>query len=145
MNKSLLILTSSMLLAALTACGGNNGTDPVSQATSTEEATSIDSILAPTNDVTSNVGYAAGRHVFHNYMAARTDYDSGMYTDFGEAFFPSFGHAKLLVVPVIFSDNASTAEELAANKESIRKIFFGAPEETTWPPPSLMTVPSAMP
>ena len=124
MNKSLLILTSSILLTALTACGGNPD--------SSQQASSIDEIIKPTNDVSSNVGFAAGRHVFHNYMAARKDYDSGMYTDFGEAFFPSYGHAKLLVVPVIYSDNASSAETLATNKECMRKIFFGAEEETTW-------------
>lgn len=126
MNKSLLILASSILLTALTACGGNPETSQ------SQQASSIDEILKPTNDVSSNVGFAAGRHVFHNYMAARKDYDSGMYTDFGEAFFPSYGHAKLLVVPVIYSDNASAAEDLAANKECMRKIFFGAEEETTW-------------
>lgn len=121
MKKSLLILTSSVLLTALTACGG----DPT-------PSTSIDPVLEPTIDTSSKVGYAAGRHVFHNYMKARKDYDSGMFTDFGEAFFPSYGHAKELVVPIIYSDNASSAEELAANKETIRKIFFGTEEETTW-------------
>jgi M6 family metalloprotease-like protein len=122
------MLSSGMLIFALASCGGPATTSTLNPPT-TE---SVDEVLKPTNDISSNVGFKAGRHVFHNYMAARKDYNEGMYTNFGEAFFPSYGHAKLLVVPVVFSDNASTPEKLAANKETMRKIFFGAPEETTW-------------
>ena len=133
MKKSLLIMTTSLLLTALTACGGENTPSGTSSGAGTSEAsTSIDEILIPTNDISSNVGFSAGRHVFHNFMAASKDYDEGLMTNVGEPFFPSFGHAKLLVVPVIYSDNADTAEKLAANKETMRKIFFGESEETTW-------------
>lgn len=124
MKKQLLVFATSLLTVALSACGGG--------ATGLNPSSSADEILTPTIDVSSKVGFKAGRHVFHNYMHARKDYNAGMLTDFGEAFFPSYGHAKLLVVPVIFSDNAASAEDIAENHETIRKIFFGTPEETTW-------------
>jgi len=127
MKKQPLVFAASLLTVALTACGGNSDTS----ALSSTQATSIDEVIEPTN-ATTNIGYEAGRHVFHNYMAARKDYNLGMLTDYGEAFFPSFGHGKLLAVPVVYSDNESTEEELAANRETIRKIFFGESEETTW-------------
>lgn len=120
MKKNLLILTSSLLLAALTSCSGGGS------------ASSVDEVIKPTNDTSSNVGFKAGRHVYHNYMKARKDYNAGMLTDFGEPFFPSYGHAKLLGVPIIYSDNAEPAEKLEANRDTMRKILFGSPEETTW-------------
>lgn len=123
MKKNPLIFAASLLTVALTACGGGQ-----SSITSSEP---IDDILKPTN-ATTNTGYKHGRHVFHNYMAARKDYNKGMLTDFGEAFFPSFGRAKLLAVPVVYSDNASTPEELETTRQAMQKIFFGASEDTTW-------------
>ncbi len=132
MKKSILVLTSGLLLAALTACGSTESSAVSSSIGESSEATSIDEVLKPTIDVSSKVGFIAGRNVFHNLLASDKSFDAGMYTSVGETFFPSWGHAKLLVVPVIYSDNASSAEDLADNKETMRKIFFGEAEETTW-------------
>lgn len=137
MKKNLLVLTASIMLAALASCSTTPGASSVPSGTSDPSSTpaassSIDEIVRPTNDVSSKVGFKHGRHVFHNWMRSQKDYNLGLLTDHGEPYFPSYGRAKLLVVPVIFSDNASTEDQLAANRETMRKIFFGAEEETTW-------------
>lgn len=126
MKKSkVLLLSAAAFGLVLTGC---NGTSSVTSG----GTSSADSILNTGIDTSSTDGYAAGRDFFTNYMAAEKDYDTGMFTSHGEAFMPNKGYSKLLVVPVIYSDNSSTDAELATNKSCLEKAFFGEASDTTW-------------
>jgi M6 family metalloprotease-like protein len=84
------------------------------------------------SNASDEVGYAAGRNVFDNYMKADKIWKTEAYVDAGETFMPSRGKSKLLVVPVVFSDDTSTDTELEDNREAMRKAFFGEATETSW-------------
>jgi M6 family metalloprotease-like protein len=122
-SKSVVVLFA--LTGALLVGCGQNGSSNVA-------TSSLDPILTPTIDTSSTAGYAAGRHVFDNFMAADKEWNAEAFSDKGMSFMPSHGRTKLLVVPVVFSDNASSAEDLEANRECMQKAFFGKAEETTW-------------
>lgn len=77
-------------------------------------------------------GYAAGRNVFDNIMAADREWSELLYTEHGEGFFPSSGTSKLLAVPVLMNDEEVTADEMATRKAAMQKAFFGAASDTTW-------------
>jgi M6 family metalloprotease-like protein len=108
-------------VSILTGCGSHNN---VAASSSADSTISVDSL--------SKVGYAAGRNVFDNYMKANKEWKTGAFVDAGQTFMPSRGRTKLLVVPVVFSDNASTETTLEDNRETMRKAFFGEASETTW-------------
>jgi M6 family metalloprotease-like protein len=125
-NSKSVVVLFALTGALLVGCGQENSGNN-SSATS-----SLDPILTPTIDTSSTAGYAAGRHVFDNFLSANKEWNTAAFVDTGESFMPSHGRAKLLVVPVIFSDNAKSDAELETNRECIQKAFFGAAEDTTW-------------
>lgn len=136
-NSKSVVVLFALTGALLVGCGQQSSSLSVSSAgtgaaSSSQPASSVDDVLTPTIDTSSNVGYAAGRHVFDNFMASNKEWKSEAYVHAGETFMPSHGHAKLLVVPVVFSDDTTSEEDRETNRETMEKAFFGAAEDTTW-------------
>lgn len=94
--------------------------------------TGIFALAACGESGSSGNGYDAGRNFFNNFMAADKEWSELLYTHNGEGYFPSHGTAKLLAVPVLMNGENIAPEQIAANKETIRKAFFGEASETTW-------------
>jgi M6 family metalloprotease-like protein len=129
-SKSLLLIASTISLVVLGSCGGT----PASVASSTASGASSEaaSSAASSSAGESTAGYAQGRDLFGRLMKQNAMYSTAFDTTYGQGYLPCTGDAKMLVVPVLFSDTTKTDTQKAEMKDECQKAFFGESADTGW-------------
>jgi|GEM_PF-1116655 len=70
--------------------------------------------------------YKAGRNIFRSLGRRDRQYQQALNSaKYGNPMMQSRGHAKMLVIPVYYSDSTKTAVQRESDRETIYKTFFG--------------------